>query len=188
MKVNANTLRKGHVMEYNGNLCVVEKYEIMTPGKGASVIQVEIRDLKSGNKNNIRFRTQETVERVRLEQDDYQYLYEEEDKYTFMNLANYEQISVPMDLLGDAGKFLQEGMVCVIETYEGAPLGVTLPDSVKVEVLEADPVIKGQTVTTSYKPAIVTGGVRVLVPPHIEVGTFIIVKTEDGSYYERAKD
>ena len=188
MKVNANTLCKGNVLEYNGRLCVVEKYDIMTPGKGASVIQVEMRDLKTGNKDNVRFRTQETVERVRLEQDDYQYLYPEDDKFTFMHLETYEQISVPADVIGEPAKFLQEGMTCVIETYEGNPLGVSLPDSVKVEVIEADPVIKGQTVTTSYKPAVVTGDVKVMVPPHIEVGTFIIVKTEDGSYYERAKD
>lgn len=188
MKVNANTLRKGNVLEYNGRLCVVEKYDIMTPGKGASVIQIEMRDIKTGNKDNVRFRTQETVERVRLEQDDYQYLYPEDDNHLFMHLETYEQVAVPTDTIGEPARFLQEGMVCVIETYEGQPLGATLPDSVKVEVLEADPVIKGQTATTSYKPAVVTGGIKVMVPPHIEAGISIIVKTEDGSYSERAKD
>lgn len=188
MKVNANTLRKGNVIEYNNRLCVVEKYDIMTPGKGAAVIQVEMRDIKTGNKDNVRFRTQETVERVRLEQDDYQYLYPEGDNFLFMHLENYEQIEVSSEKVGEPARFLQEGMVCVIETYEGQALNVSLPDSVKVEVLEAEPVIKGQTATTSYKPAIVTGDVKVMVPPHIETGTFIIVKTEDGVYSERAKD
>lgn len=188
MKVNANTLRKGNVLDYNGRLCVVEKYDIMTPGKGASVIQIEMRDIKTGNKDNVRFRTQETVERVRLEQDDYQYLYPEGDNHTFMHLETYEQIEVPTETIGEPAKFLQEGMTCVIETYEGQPLGVTLPDSVKVEVIEADPVIKGQTATTSYKPAVVTGGIKIMVPPHIEAGTWVIVRTEDSSYSERAKD
>ncbi len=188
MKVNANTLRKGNVLDYNGRLCVVEKYEIMTPGKGASVMQIEMRDIKTGNKDNARFRTQETVERVRLDQDDYQYLYAEDDRHTFMHLETYEQIEVPEDVIGAPAQFLQEGMTCVIELYEGQALSVTIPDTVKVEVLEADPVIKGQTATTSYKPAVVTGGIKVMVPPHIEAGIHIIVKTEDASYSERAKD
>jgi|TARA_R110002126_G_scaffold13118_2_gene56427 elongation factor P len=188
MKVNANTIRKGNVLDYNGRLCVVEKYEIITPGKGASVMQIEMRDIKTGNKDNVRFRTQETVERVYLEQEDYQYLFAEDGKHTFMHLENYEQIEVPDDVIGAPAQFLQEGMVCVIETFEGLALSVTIPDTVKVEVLEADPVIKGQTATTSYKPSVVTGGIKVMVPPHIEAGIHIIVKTEDASYSERAKD
>jgi elongation factor P len=188
MKVNANTLRKGNVLEYNGHLCVVTKTEIIIPGKGNSVIQVEMRNIKTSNKENIRFRTQESVERIRLEQDDYQYLYPEDDNHMFMHLETYEQVAVPNDVLGDPGRFLQEGMICIIETYEGNPLSAQMPDSVKVEVLEADPAIKGQTATTSYKPSIVTGDVKVMVPPHIDTGIHIIVRTEDGTYVERAKD
>ncbi len=188
MKVTAITLRPGNVIEYNGKLCVVTKYDIIQPGKGASVIQVEMRDLRGGSKDNVRFRTQETVERLRLEQDEYQYLYPEEDNYHFMHNETYEQVSVPADVIGEPKQFLQEGMVVTIETYEGEPLSVALPAQVTMEVTEADPVVKGQTASSSYKPAVLENGTRVLVPPHIEAGTRIVVRTEDASYVERAKD
>lgn len=189
MKTNAINLRPGNVIDHNGKLWVVSKYDIMQPGKGASVIQVEMRDLRSGNKDNVRFRTQETVERVRLEQDNYQYLFgTAEDGYTFMHTETFEQVMVQHDLMGDPVAYLKEGMVVVIETFEGEPLRVQLPDSVTVEVLESEPVVKGQTASSSYKPAIVEGDVKVMVPPHIEAGTRIVVKTEDNTYVERAKD
>ena len=188
MKVNAITLRKGNVIDREGKLWVVQKYEIIQPGKGASVIQVEMRDIRSGNKDNVRYRTQETVERVRLDQDDYQFLFNDGDDYTFMHNTNYEQIMVPKEVIGEPAAFLQEGMNVVIETFEGEALGVELPDSVTLEIVEAEPVVKGQTATTSYKPAILSNGVKVMVPPHIGAGTRIVVKTEDGSYVERAKD
>ena len=188
MKVAAITLRKGNVLDYNGKLMIVTGQEIMQPGKGASVIQVEMRDIRSGNKDNVRFRTQETVERVRLDQTDHQYLFNDGETYTFMNTETYEQIAVSKDLIGDPAVFLQDGMVVSIETFEGEPLGVQLPDSVICEIVEAEPVVKGQTATTSYKPAILENGAKVMVPPHVESGTRIVVKTEDGSYVERAKD
>ena len=187
MKVNAITLRKGNVIEHNGKLMQVVGYEIMQPGKGASVIQVKLRDVRSGNKDNVRFRTQETVERVRLDQNDYQYLYNDGDNYAFMNTETYDQISVPNTIVGEPAVFLQDGMTVTIETYEGDPLNVQLPDNVILEITEAEPVVKGQTATTSYKPAILENGAKVMVPPHIEPGTKIVVKTEDGSYVERAK-
>lgn len=188
MKVAAITLRKGMVIEYNNKLCVVVKNDIMQPGKGASVSQIEMRDIRTGAKDNVRFRTQETLERVRLEQDEYQYLYPEDGKYVFMNNANFEQIHVDADVIGDPAVFLQEGMVCEIETYEGEPLNVTLPEKVTLMITEAEPVIKGQTATTSYKPAILENGAKVMVPPHVGSGTRIVVRTEDGTYIERAKD
>ena len=189
MKVTAITLRPGNVIDRNGKLWVVTKYDIMQPGKGASVIQVEMRDLRGGSKDNVRFRTQETVERVRLEQEEYQYLYAaEDDRYTFMNLQSYEQIEVPGDIIGDPKQFLQEGMTVTIETFESEPLGVELPAQVTMQIVEADPVVKGQTASSSYKPAVLENGTRVLVPPHIESGTRIVVRTEDASYVERAKD
>jgi len=188
MKTNAINLRAGNVIDYNGKLCVVEKYDIMQPGKGASVIQVVMRDLKTGNKDNVRFRTQETVERVRLEQEQYQYLFDDEDNFTFMHTENYEQIPVAKDLVGEPAIFLQEGMVITIELHEGVPLRVELPATVTMEITEAEPVVKGQTATTSYKPAILENGAKVMVPPHIEAGTRVVVKTEDSTYVERAKD
>lgn len=161
----------------------------MQPGKGASVIQVEMRDIKSGNKDNVRYRTQETVERVRLEQRDHQYLFNDgENTYTFMDTETYEQVEVSGEIIGEPKVFLQDGMIVVIESHEGTPLSVELPTSVTMEVVEAEPVVKGQTATTSYKPAILENGAKVMVPPFIEVGTRIVVKTEDSSYVERAKD
>lgn len=188
MKVAAITLRKGNVLEHNGKLMIVTGYEIMQPGKGASVIQVEMRDVRTGNKDNVRYRTQETVERVRLDQTDHQYLFNDGETYTFMNTETYEQVAVPADTIGEPAIFLQDGMVVSIETYEGEALGVHLPDSVTLEIVEAEPVVKGQTATTSYKPAVLENGAKVMVPPHIDVGTRVVVKTEDSSYVERAKD
>ncbi len=188
MKVTAITLRPGNVIEYNGKLCVVTKYDIMQPGKGASVIQVEMRDLRGGTKDNARFRTQESVERVRLEQGDYQFLFAEGEQYNFMHNETYEQIIVEGDVIGTPKQYLQEGMIVQIETFEGEPLGVKLPDTVIMAVIEAEPVVKGQTASSSYKPAIVENGAKVMVPPHIETGTRIVIKTEDSTYVERAKD
>ncbi len=188
MKVAALSLRKGNVIEYNGKLWAVTKNEIMQPGKGASVAQIEMRNVKSGEKNNVRFRTQEMLEQVRLEQDDFQYLYPEGDGFVFMNAKTYDQMTIAKDIIGPAAAFLQEGMVVEIETYEGTPLSVTLPDTIVATIVEADAVTKGQTATTSYKPAILDNGVKVMVPPFIEAGTRIVVRTEDGSYVERAKD
>ena len=188
MKVNANTLRSGNVIDYNGKLWVVVKNELHNPGKGASVAQVELRDMRTGNKDNVRFRTQETVERVRLDQTNYQYLYDEGDAVVLMHLETYEQINVEKELIGDPVVYLQEGMTVEVETHEGEPLGVRLPDTVTMEVTECEPVIKGQTATTSYKPGVLENGARVMLPPHIDSGTRVVVKTEDGSYVERAKD
>ena len=188
MKVNAITLRSGNVIEHNNKLCVILKNDIIQPGKGASVCQIEMRDLNSGSKDNIRFRTQETVERVRLEQDEYQFLYKDDEGIHFMHQENFEQIAINEELIGYPANFLQEGMVVEVESYEGKPLGVSLPDSVTVEIVEAEPVVKGQTATTSYKPAILGNGVKIMVPPHIDTGTRVVVKTEDGAYVERAKD
>ena len=149
MKVNAITLRSGNVIEYNDKLYVVVKNDIQQPGKGASVAQVELRDVRTGNKDNVRFRTQETVERV----------------------------------------YLQDGMLIEVETHEGEPLGFKFPDRIVVEITEAEPVVKGQTATTSYKPAIVENGEKVMVPPHVESGSKIVIKLEDGvgTYVERFK-
>ncbi len=188
MKVNANTLRAGNVLDYNNKLTVVTKIEILTPGKGAAVIKVEMKDIKTGNKDNVTFRTQETVERVRLEQDDCQFLYKDEDGFHFMNSESFEQFIVSEDLVGTPGSFLQDGMSVEVESYEGQPLSVSLPDTVTCEIVEAEPVIKGQTATTSYKPAILDNGVKVMVPPFVEQGTKIVVRTEDATYVERAKD
>jgi elongation factor P len=188
MKVTAITVRAGNVLEQDGKLWVVLKSEIFNPGKGASVVQVEMRDLKSGNKSNVRYRTQETVERVSLEEQEYAFLFSDGDEFTFMNQETFEQMSVNREIIGSPAAFLQDGMICSIKTYEGQPLAVSIPDTVTLEIVEADAVVKGQTASSSYKPAILSNGVKVMVPPFIGTGTRIVVKTEDGSYVERAKD
>lgn len=188
MKVNAITLRSGNVIEHEGRLFAVVKNDIVQPGKGNSVAQVELRDVRTGTKTNVRYRTQESVERIRLDQEDYQYLYPEGDGFIFMHLENFEQIHINAEIIGDPAIYLAEGMTVEVETYEGEPLAVTLPSSVTVTIVEAEPVVKGQTATTSYKPAIIENGAKIMVPPHVESGTRIVVKTEDGAYVERAKD
>ena len=188
MKVIASSLRPGNVIEHNNKLWQVVKLETTQPGKGGALAQIELRDIRAGNKDKARFRTQEYVERVRLEQDPYQYLYEADGQYTFMNNETFEQVELNGDLIGDAKIFLQEGMEVTVESYEGEALSVALPDQVTMELIEADAVVKGQTASSSYKPAVLENGARVLVHPHIEAGTRIVVKTEDGTYVERAKD
>jgi elongation factor P len=188
MKISAIQIRPGNVLEHNSKLWVVMKSEIYNPGKGASVVQVEMRDLRSGNKTNERFRTQEMVERVRIDEAEFSYLFANGDELTFMNQETFEQVNIPRELVGEPGRFLQDGMIVTIESYEGQPLSVTLPDTVIMAIVEADPVVKGQTASSSYKPAVLENGARVMVPPHIESGIRIVVKTEDGSYVERAKN
>lgn len=187
MKVDAITLRSGHVIEHNGKLYQIMKSEIYNPGKGASVVQVDMRDVRTGLKASERFRTQEAVERARLDQYDCTYLFGDADSYTFMNKENYEQITIPAAILGDKAAFLQDGMEVEVEMFETEALNVTLPDTVILEVVEADPVVKGQTASSSYKPALLSNGVKIQVPPHIEAGMKVVVKTETGTYSERAK-
>ncbi|HAU29114.1 MAG TPA: elongation factor P [Rhodospirillaceae bacterium] len=188
MKVNAITIRAGNVLEQEGKLWAVLKSEIMQPGKGAAVIQVEMRDVRTGTKTNVRYRTQEAVERVQLDEYEYQFLFADGNLLTFMNNETFEQITVEKDIVGYPAAFLQDGMVCTIRTYEGKPISVELPDSVIMTLIEADPVVKGQTASSSYKPAKMENGERVMVPPHIENGTRIVVRTTDGTYVERAKE
>ena len=187
-KVAANTLRKGMVVEYNSKLWVVMENELRSPGKGAAVAQVVMRDIKSGTKLNIRFATQDMVERARVDEEEYQYLYSDGAHYTFMHTETFDQVIVDKELIGEPAVFLQENMICILQMNEGKPLSVTLPETVTMMISEADPVVKGQTASSSYKPAVLENGARVLVPPHIEAGTRIVVRTEDSSYVERAKD
>jgi elongation factor P len=188
MQVDANTVRKGHVLDYNGKLWLVLKSEITIPGKGNAIVQIDMRDVRTGIKTNVRFRTQESVERVQLADQEMQFLFASGDDYTFMDQTTFEQMVIPKDVIGDGYIFLQEAMVCIVKTYEGAALSVELPPTVTLEIMEADPVVKGQTASSSYKPAKVSNGARVMVPPFIGVGTRIVINTADGSYIERARD
>lgn len=188
MKVNANQMRPGHVLEHNGKLWVIQKTAIVQPGKGGAFIQLEMKDVRTGTKTIERFRTQETVERARLDEHDMTFLFGEGDNFTFMDKESYEQISIPREIIGDQAVFLQDGMEVTVQSFEGAPLSVELPPKVTLEIVEADPVVKGQTASSSYKPAKLENGVSILVPPHIGAGTRVIVDTSTGEYVERAKD
>ena len=188
MKINGNAIRPGNVVEHKGRLWRAVKIQHTQPGKGGAYLQVELRDIRDGTKLNERFRSSETVERVRLDQKDYQYLFADGDMLTFMDSETYEQVSLSSDLVGEPLPFLQESMTVSIESYEGSPISISLPETVVMEIVEADPVVKGQTAASSYKPAVLENGIRVMVPPHVENGTRIVVNTADASYVERAKD
>jgi len=188
MKINAIDIKPGNVLEHQNKLWVVLKRDLVQPGKGGAFAQVEMRDLRGGSKLSERFRTQETVERVRLDEKEMQFLYMEGDMATFMDNEDYEQVTVPREVIGDPADFLADGMVCNVTLYEGTALSVELPQTVTLEVVEADPVVKGQTASSSYKPGKLENGRRVMIPPHIGAGTRIVVATADGSYMERAKD
>jgi len=188
MKLNGNAIRPGNVIEHKSRLWVAVKISHVKPGKGGAFAQVEMRDIRDGTKLNERFRATESVERVILDEAECTYLYAEDDKHIFMHGETFEQFEINTDMIGDAAAFLQDGMTVTLQSHEGEPISVTLPDQVTVEVVEADAVVKGQTASSSYKPAIADNGLKIMVPPHIEAGTRIVVKTEDASYVERAKD
>lgn len=187
MKVEAGQIRAGNVVEIGGKIYYVTHHEIVAPGNWRAMIHLELKDVVSGTKNVERYRTNEIVERIRLEQQTCQFLYANDNVYTFMNNESYEQFEITADTLGDKARFLQDGMNVQVETYDERVLGIELPQHVTLEVIETEPVIKGQTATSSYKPAILEGGIRTNVPPFVDTGTKIVVKTEDASYVERAK-
>ena len=186
MKINGNEVRPGYVLQHKGALWIAVKTNHVKPGKGPAYAQIELKNVVDGTKLNERFRSSETVERVRLEQKDHQYLYEEGDSLVFMNLEDYEQIQIPKDFLGERAAFLQDGMQVVVESHEGTPIGVSLPGQVTLKVVEAEPVVKGQTAASSNKPAILENGSRVMVPPFVEAGESIVVDTDELTYIRRA--
>jgi elongation factor P len=187
MRINGNAVRPGNVIEHKGRLWRAVKIQHTQPGKGGAYMQVELKDIRSGTKLNERFRASETVERVRLDQKEYQYLYAEDELLTFMDNDTFDQVTIHKEMIGEPVAFLQDGMTVTIESYEDDPISVLLPDTVIMEIVEADPVVKGQTASSSYKPAKLENGSRIMVPPHIETGTRVVVNTADGSYSERAK-
>jgi elongation factor P len=186
MKINAVEIRPGNILEYEGGIWRAVKIQHTQPGKGGAYMQVELKNLIDGRKNNIRFRSAESVEKVRLDTKDFQFLYAEGEQLTFMDKESYEQVSLPRDLLGDAAAFLQDGMDVVMELWEERPISVQLPDTVEAMIVEADAVVKGQTASSSFKPAILDNGVRVMVPPHISSGTRIVVDVYEQTYVRRA--
>jgi elongation factor P len=186
MRINGNAIRPGNVVEHKGGLWRAVKIAHTQPGKGGAYLQVELRNLRDGSKLNERFRASENVERVRLDQKEHQFLFGDGDSYTFMDTETYEQVELNAQQLGEQAGYLQDGMAVTIESYEGAVLGVALPEHVVLEVTDTEPVLKGQTAAASYKPALLENAIRTSVPPFIGVGDKIVVSTEDGSYVKRA--
>ncbi len=188
MKVIASSLRKGNVVEKDGKLYVILFAENMHPGKGTPVTQLDMRRISDGVKISDRYRTTEQVERAHVEDRPHNFLYSDGEGFHFMNKENYDQIMVPESVIGDLAPYLGEGMEVQLSVHEGVAISLELPQRASFEVVETEPVTKGQTASSSYKPATLSNGVRTLVPPHIGVGTRVVVMTADGAYVERAKD
>lgn len=187
VKVIASSLRKGNVVEIDSRLYVVLTAENFHPGKGTPTTSVDMRRISDGVKVSERWKTTDSVEKATVDEREYDYLYEDGEGYHFMEPVSYEQIVVTTDVMGDNKVYLQEGMRCYIRTYEGNPIAIEMPQKITVEITETEPVTKGQTASSSYKPAMTDSGLRVMVPPHIGVGTKIIINTDDNSYVQRAE-
>lgn len=186
MKINGNAVRPGNVIEHKGGLWVAVKIQHTQPGKGGAYLQVELKNLRDGSKLNERFRSSETVEKVRLEQKGHQFLFEDGGLLTFMDTESYEQVSLSKDLVGDKAQYLQDGMQVEIEFHEEDALNVILPENITLEITETEPTVKGQTAASSYKPAILENGMRIMVPPFCSTGEKIVVNTETSEYSKRA--
>ena len=186
MKISGVDIRPGNILEYEGGIWKVAKIQHTQPGKGGAYMQVEMKNLQDGRKTNVRFRSADTVEKVRLDTKDFQYLYAEGDMLVFMDKDSFEQINLPADLLGEAAEFLEDGMDVTLELWDEKPISVQLPEQVEATIVEADAVVKGQTASSSYKPAVLENGVRVMVPPHIGTGTRILVDVYERTYVGKA--
>ncbi len=188
MKVIASQLRKGNIVDIDGKLYVVLTAENFHPGKGTPTTQVDMRRISDGVKTSQRYKTTDPVERAHVEDHEFSFLYKDADGFHFMNQETYDQVQVPADVVGDTEKYLQEGMVVSLAIHEGIAVSMEIPAKVTLEITETEPAMKGQTASGSFKPAMLSNGVRTMVPTHITTGTRVVVSTADGSYVERAKD
>lgn len=186
MKISGVDIRPGNILEHEGGIWKVAKIQHTQPGKGGAFMQVEMKNLEDGRKTNIRYRSADTVEKVRLDTKDFQFLFADGDSFVFMDQETYDQITIAAKLLGDEAAFLQDGMQVTLELYDERPISVQLPDTIEATIVEADAVVKGQTASSSYKPAILDNGVRVMVPPHISSGTRIVVDVYAKEYVRKA--
>ena len=187
MKINGNSVKPGMIVEHKNDLWVVTKSQSVKPGKGGAFNQVEMKNLKNGSKLNERFRASEEVERVRVDEEKFQYLYQQENKLIFMNLTDYEQMELDVEFIGDKIDLLRENDEVILEMYDEKPIGIQLPNTLIFEVSETEAVVKGQTAASSNKPAVLENGLRVMVPPFIEQGEKVIINTEDLTYLKRAE-
>ena len=188
MKIDGNQIKVGNILEINSKLWKVLKTQHTQPGKGGAYHQVEMKELKNGTKMNERFRSSESVERAILEEKTCQYLYQNNQQYVFMDNANYDQIDIGTDIISeDQTRFLKENDNIKILFYENLPVSIELPEHIKLKVIEADAVVKGQTAASSYKPAILERNIKTSVPPFIVVGDEVVISTTDLSYIEKVK-
>ncbi|MBL8906775.1 MAG: elongation factor P [Rhizobiales bacterium] len=188
-KIIASAVRKGNVIEHeDGKLYVVLKAESFHPGKGTPTTSIDMRRIADGVKTVVRYKTTDSVERAFVETIPHNYLYQDGDQYVFMNPETFDQVHLPADLIGEGAAYLQENMECQIALHNGVPISIELPQRVTLEIVETEPVIKNQTAASSFKPALLSNGVRTMVPPHVAAGTRVVIMTEDNSYVERAKD
>lgn len=188
MKIHGNDIRPNNIIKYKNHLCIVLKTQHTQPGKGGAYVQVELKDIQKGTKFTERFRSNESIERIRLDEKEYQFLYQADNELHLMDNDTYEQISVNSSIIETSVPFLKEGMNVTVCSYEGEIVNINLPDNVIMLIKEAEPVVKGQTAASSHKPAILENGIRIMVPPHIEAGTKVIISTIDGSYVGKSKE
>ena len=188
VSVIASSIRKGNVVERDGKLYVVIRAENIHPGKGTPVTHLEMRRISDGVKVNERYKTTDSVEKAFIDEGTYTYLYQDGESYVFMDPNTFEQVHVSKDVIGEQSAYLTENMEITMSLHNGVPISVELPPRVVLEVVETEPAMRGQTASSSFKPAVLSNGVRTMVPPHITAGTRVVVQTEDGAYLERAKE
>jgi elongation factor P len=188
VRVIASSLRKGNIVEIDGKLGVIVAAENIHPGKGTPVTQMDVRRIADGVKMSLRFKTTDQVERAFVEDRKHQFMYQDGEGFHFMNMESYDQVTLQTDIVGDQAAYLQPEMEVTIAMYDSVPVSIELPAKAVLEVIETEPSIKSQTAASSYKPAVLSNGVRTMVPPFVATGTKIVVMTADGSYVERAKE
>ncbi len=188
VSVIASSVRKGNVLEKDGKLYVVITAENIHPGKGTPVTHLEMRRISDGVKMVERYRTTDNVEKAFIDSARYNYLYHDGDHWIFMQPETFDQVHVGKDVIGDMEPYLTENMEVSLSSHNGLPISIEIPQRATFEIVETEPVVKGQTASGSFKPALLSNGVKTMVPTHIVAGTRVVVLTEDGSYVERAKD
>ncbi len=185
MKINAGEIRVGMLLEFKNDLWQVLKTQHVKPGKGGAFAQVEMKSLNKNTKLNERFRSSENVEKASLDEINYNYLYEDEGSYFFIEPKSFEQINIKKDIVGEKGKLLTENLGVTISFYNNIPIFVNLPNQVKCKIEKTDVALKGQTVSSSYKPATLDNGLNIQVPPFIEAGDEIVIDTRNLEYLKK---
>src|SRR5436190_10885533 len=185
--MQANDLRRGMVVIFNGDLCRVLEFHHHTPGNLRAMVQAKLRNMRTGTQFEHRFRSQDEIEQAYIKQHEMEYLYSDGHSHHFMNTENYEQIEISEDDLGDAAEWLSPGLKLQVQFHEAKPIGIELPKTIRAKIAETEPQVKGATASSSYKPAKLENGVTVLVPPFVTEGEDIIVDPSENRYIERAR-